>query len=440
MNTVDVLLAGKLVPGADQDRAAAALAKMTGLDPAKTRLLLCSGKPRLAKRGLTPAAGEALVAKFAALGIAALIRPSAATGAGAGTAAAAQGASPAAARAAAPPMPEKIEGLTMDWSVPKEKPEPEPETREFMETVQAQPRKNPGAATPEDGKGAAPLNPYAAPKASLDNPSRRLDLWALEANEVPAANGLEWAKDTWALMMGSGRLWAGAILCCALVFMLAMAMASKGGNVALGLLYPYMASVLVMMASRQEQGEEDSLGAALFGKGAVADLGRDEVKAIFSRMLRLGLLGVLYQIVVGVLVALAIGVSTIQAMADGQAPVFSQFVGTMLFGLLLLILLCVPLLVVAFFAPTLGTLAGNGVLACVRKSIAAGLKNWKALLVNCAVGCGVLLLAGVLLGVVIIVTDSEMLTLAASALLASMLWSFFSIMGYFATKDVFSKD
>ena len=118
-----MLLAGKLVPGADQDRAAAALAKMTGLDPAKTRLLLCSGKPRLAKRGLTPAAGEALVAKFAALGIAALIRPSAATGAGAGTAAAAQGASPAAARAAAPPMPEKIEGLTMDWSVPKEKPE-----------------------------------------------------------------------------------------------------------------------------------------------------------------------------------------------------------------------------------------------------------------------------------------------------------------------------
>ena len=87
----------------------------------------------------------------------------------------------------------------------------------------------------------------------------------------------------------------------------------------------------------------------------------------------------------------------------------------MLFGLLLLILLCVPLLVVAFFAPTLGTLAGNGVLACVRKSIAAGLKNWKALLVNCAVGCGVLLLVGVLLGVVIIVTDSEMLTLAASA-------------------------
>ena len=75
MNTVDVLLAGKLVPGADQDRAAAALAKMTGLDPAKTRLLLCSGKPRLAKRGLTPEAGEALVAKFAALGITALIRP-----------------------------------------------------------------------------------------------------------------------------------------------------------------------------------------------------------------------------------------------------------------------------------------------------------------------------------------------------------------------------
>lgn len=432
MNTVDVLLAGKLVPGADQDRAAAALAKMTGLDPAKTRLLLCSGKPRLAKRGLTPAAGEALVAKFAALGIAALIRPSAATGAGAGTAAAAQGASPAAARAAAPPMPEKIEGLTMDWSVPKEKPEPEPETREFMETVQAQPRKNPGAATPEDGKGAAPLNPYAAPKASLDNPSRRLDLWALEANEVPAANGLEWAKDTWALMMGSGRLWAGAILCCALVFVLAMAV--------LGLLYPYMASVLVMMASRQEQGEEDSLGAALFGKGAVADLGRDEARAIFSRMLRLGLLGVLYQIVVGVLVVLAAGFSTIQDIAGGQAPVFSQFMGTMLFGLLLLILLNVPLLVVALFAPTLGTLAGNGVLPCVRKSIAAGLKNWKALLVNCAVGCGVLLLAGVLLGVVIIVTDSELLTLAASALLASMLWSFFSIMGYFATKDVFSKD
>ena len=32
MNTVDVLLAGKLVPGADQDRAAAALTKMTDLN------------------------------------------------------------------------------------------------------------------------------------------------------------------------------------------------------------------------------------------------------------------------------------------------------------------------------------------------------------------------------------------------------------------------
>ena len=57
------------------DRTWMPVVKMTDFDSAKTRLLLCSGKPRLAKRGLTPAAGEALVAKFAALGIAALIRP-----------------------------------------------------------------------------------------------------------------------------------------------------------------------------------------------------------------------------------------------------------------------------------------------------------------------------------------------------------------------------
>ena len=80
MKTVDVLLAGKLLPGADPGKAIAALAKMTGQPPDRTLALLTSGKPRLFRAGLNQDQGEKMVRQFAELGIAAIVQPSAGAG------------------------------------------------------------------------------------------------------------------------------------------------------------------------------------------------------------------------------------------------------------------------------------------------------------------------------------------------------------------------
>ena len=42
MQTLDVFLAGRVLPGADTQKAVAALAEMAGLEPDKARALLCS--------------------------------------------------------------------------------------------------------------------------------------------------------------------------------------------------------------------------------------------------------------------------------------------------------------------------------------------------------------------------------------------------------------
>ena len=60
MKTVDVLLTGEILPGADPARAVTALTMMTGLDRAVAQSLLTSGKPKPAKRGLPLEEGRAI--------------------------------------------------------------------------------------------------------------------------------------------------------------------------------------------------------------------------------------------------------------------------------------------------------------------------------------------------------------------------------------------
>ena len=53
MQTLDIFFSGRVLPGADTQKAVAALAKMAGLEPDRARALLCSGRQRLVRRGLS---------------------------------------------------------------------------------------------------------------------------------------------------------------------------------------------------------------------------------------------------------------------------------------------------------------------------------------------------------------------------------------------------
>ena len=74
METSDVVLAGTVLPGFEPREVAAALAAMAGLSQDKALALVSSGTPRLARRGLSPEAAQALTEKFAAMGVAAFVR------------------------------------------------------------------------------------------------------------------------------------------------------------------------------------------------------------------------------------------------------------------------------------------------------------------------------------------------------------------------------
>lgn len=75
MNTVDVILDGTIIPGANPDKAAAALAQLAGITPEQARALLTSGQPKTVRRGTSPEAGETMVKRFTTQGIAASLRP-----------------------------------------------------------------------------------------------------------------------------------------------------------------------------------------------------------------------------------------------------------------------------------------------------------------------------------------------------------------------------
>lgn len=74
MNTVDVILDGTITPGADLVRSAAAFAQLAGITQEQARTLLTSGKPKAARRNVSPEEGETMVKRFTAQGIAASLR------------------------------------------------------------------------------------------------------------------------------------------------------------------------------------------------------------------------------------------------------------------------------------------------------------------------------------------------------------------------------
>lgn len=226
MQTLDVFLAGRVLPGADTRKAVAALAKMAGLEPDRARALLCSGRQRLVRRGLSPEAAQALVDKFAALGIAAFAQ---ARGASAPQAAEQPAAAPAVRR-------------------------PEP-------------------MQPDSGPETGAFNPYAAPRADLHSARRRdgdsRGIWRDIGRSVPAGHGIRWFKDAWHLVSRRPGAWIGAWLLLIVCMLILGTAASLAGRDLPPVVYyiwvvanaiPYLFALvftggMVLMADRQMAGE-----------------------------------------------------------------------------------------------------------------------------------------------------------------------------------------
>ncbi len=153
MARVDVWLTTPVAGGCSTEQCLAAFVRETGIGRKRARIILSGEAPTLLKSPLPSEAGQALVRKLAALGIAAQLRPTGAPAAG---------------------------PLFLS-------PVPEPEAENF--------------------------NPYAAPKADLSRPPAPGEGWWRErARLVPAANGWLWITTAWQLIKARKIVWLGFFL------------------------------------------------------------------------------------------------------------------------------------------------------------------------------------------------------------------------------------
>ena len=337
MQTLDVFLAGRVLPGADTQKAVAALAEMVDLEPDKARALLCSGRQRLARRGLSPEAAQALVDKFAALGIAAFAQ---AHGAGAPPAQSAP-------QAAAPSV-------------------------RRLESIQ-----------PDSGPETGAFNPYAAPRADLHSARRRDEdsrgIWRDIGRSVPAGHGIRWCKDAWHLVSRRPGVWIGAWLLLIVSMLILGTAASLAGRDLPPVVYIWVANAIpylfalvftggmVLMADRQMAGEAFGAMDAFAG-----------FRECPGRLLLLGVL----------LLVVSIAVT---ALAD----FVGQITGQVWLEALLSTLLLMPLSLAGWSAPVLVAVAGFSPTQALARGLQATLRNLFAILLNGLVLCGIPALVGI---------------------------------------------
>lgn len=423
MDAVDVMLTGRLLPGTDPERAAAALAQMTGLAQDKALALLTSGKPRLAKRALEPDEAQVFVDRFAELGIETSLRPAA-------------GSAPKSAETAAPPQP----------AAPTPAPEPPPQAEAPPAPASDAAADDVAlsvAAQPTDGSAGAPeaesaandaeeeVNPYAPPKADLTQKPRREGegRWSDAPADASAAHGFEWFREAWALFSSRPKIWLGPLGAVALIYFIVM-LVPRGGSVALNLILPILAGGVAMTAHRLAEDEE----AEAKSVNPFAD------RRVVRALINISLLCALYQLVVVLLLAFTLG----PAVLAGRLPALGP--GTALFGLILLVILLAPQYLFALFCPSLVALGELGAIAAMKAAIRGGLKNWQAILLNALVSAIAAMLSFTLLMLLagLVGEGGGLAETAVIALLCAVvfapLWGIFALMSYFATREVFYEE
>ena len=390
---VDVLLAGTTLPGADLDRAVEGLVKLSGITPEQARILVTSGKPRLVKRNLTPEAGENLRDRMAAMGIKTIMRP--ATG---------PHNAPPAPRTQAPPQQPFASSA--------------PATSTARKTPKADELPRTAAGTERAARAAA-------------------GEWRERGRVTPAGHGLKWIRDAWALFRSRPGTWCAVMLLYGLCIVL-LSLIPLLGALATIFLAPVFAGGIALTAHEQSEGGEIGVGGLFRGFGPR-----------FGGLALLGFFLLLFELALGV-VALAVigGPILFAAMSGNFDPAILQPAAGRIIALApLYVLGLVPLMLALFFAPTLVAAGGHAAGQAMRAGIGAGLRNWKAGLVNfiglVGFGIGVGLVFGVasaLLGA-LAGRENAALFVLVFMVIGFLLWlpvgATLTLMSYTATRDIF---
>ena len=386
MKTVDVLLTGEILPGADPTRAVTALTMMTGLDRAVAQALLTSGKPKPAKRGLPLDAGKALAAKLAGFGIGVALRESA------------QAAPPP--RPAPEPDPDepafRVPAMDDEDDEPAFAPprreaarDPRPDEPDDMadDPVTAAARRAVAAAEAErDARGGPPLGKRsrrrtasemveAPPSISLytanrlgpeDGAAGGQGLWREDAAAQPAGQGVQWIRDAWHLFVWRPANWIGALALFGLcLLVIAPPTPAPFAKLLPFCLWPLFGGGFALMAHRQSRGEHFRVTELFSG-----------FRLNFAGLVGLCLFHVLYWAIAAGLAWYLLGSGRFFTLTGARGlEVLARHGALPGLTLLATLVLLAPTMLINLLAPPLVALAGDDAFSALGKSLSAGLRK-----------------------------------------------------------------
>jgi hypothetical protein len=228
---------------------------------------------------------------------------------------------------------------------------------------------------------ADPNNPYAPPQAPVEDVAHAMhaDGFLPEGRSVPAGNGWAWIADAWRFTSGQRWVFLGVILLLWIV-QLGVNFVPALGPVASTFLAPFLVAGFTLGCDAVRRGQQLEVGHLFLGFQ----------RRYAGKLLLTGAVSFAMYLAMGFVVALTI-LAAIgpQLFAGGQPPspeVLGQYWLEILLAVLVFLALSVPATMALLFVPPLVVLNDSEVIAAVRTSFIACLKNFVPFLIWGIVG------------------------------------------------------
>ena len=208
-------------------------------------------------------------------------------------------------------------------------------------------------------------DPYAAPRSRVADVPAPADEgnFIPDGQAVPAGNGWKWITDGWALFAKQPGIWIAIVVVFLIIFIVISLIPFVGG-LAAALLGPVFAGGIMLGCRALDQGDELEFGHLFAGFRENA-----------GQLVMIGVFNLVAWIVIGIVVALIVGVSAFALFSGGAPARTTGSVMGILLGVLIALALAVPVYMAIWFAAPLVALNRLDAIGALKTSFTACWKN-----------------------------------------------------------------
>lgn len=208
------------------------------------------------------------------------------------------------------------------------------------------------------------VNPYAAPKAAVEDESVVLDADFVPGGQGrPVGHGWSWIAEGWELFKRQPGMWIGIVLLL-FVIMIAAALIPFVGGLALSLFGPVFAAGIVIGCRALDTGHELELGHLFAG-----------FRERTGTLVGVGALYLAASLVVMLVVGLTMGVGMAAMMGQADPESMEAMGMTMVLAMLIMFALLLPVVMAIWFAAPLVVFHGHGAVDAMKGSFTGCLRN-----------------------------------------------------------------